>query len=35
MKEVMAPCTYVGLALGMALGGHIHFGSHEFAVDGS
>ena len=31
----MAPCTYVGLALGTALGGRICFRSLEFAnVDG-
>ena len=34
-NEAMAPCTYVGLALGMALGGRICFGSLEFAdIDG-
>ena len=27
----MAPCTYIGLALGAALGGYIRFGSLEFA----
>jgi hypothetical protein len=31
----MAPCTYVGLALGMAPGGCIRFGSLEFTkIDG-
>jgi hypothetical protein len=31
----MAPCTYVGLALGVALGGRICFGSLEFSdIDG-
>ena len=31
----MAPCTYIRLALGMAPGGRIRFGSLEFAdVDG-
>ena len=29
-KEAMAPCTYVGLALGTAPGGRICFGSLEF-----
>ena len=32
-KEVMAPCTYIRLALGTAPGGRIHFGSLEFADD--
>ena len=33
--EVMAPCTYVGLALGVAPGGCISFGSLRFAdIDG-
>jgi len=27
----MAPCSYIGLALGAALGGRIRFGSLEFA----
>jgi hypothetical protein len=27
----MAPCTYIGLALGAALGGYIRFRSLEFA----
>ena len=31
----MAPCIYVGLALGMTLGGRIHFESLEFTdIDG-
>jgi hypothetical protein len=31
----MAPCTYVGLALGAALSGRIRFGSLEFSnIDG-
>jgi hypothetical protein len=31
----MAPCTYVGLALGVTLGGRIRFGSLEFSdIDG-
>jgi hypothetical protein len=30
-KEVVAPYTYIRLALGAALGGCIHFGSLEFA----
>ena len=31
----MAPCTYVGLALGETLGSHIRFGSLEFVnIDG-
>jgi hypothetical protein len=34
-KEAMAPCIYVGLAIGAAPGGHIRFGSLEFTdVDG-
>jgi hypothetical protein len=34
-KEVMTPCTYVGLALGEAPSGHICFGSLEFVnIDG-
>ena len=34
-KEVMAPCTYVGLALGAPPGGRIHFESLEFTdIDG-
>ena len=31
----MAPCTYVGLALGETLGSHIRFGNLEFVdIDG-
>jgi hypothetical protein len=31
----MAPCSYVGLALGMVLGGRILFGSLDFTdIDG-
>jgi hypothetical protein len=30
-KEAMAPCTYIGLALGAAPGGRIRFESLEFA----
>ena len=31
----MSPFTYVGLALGVALGGCVHFGSLKFAdIDG-
>ena len=34
-KEAMAPCTYVGLALGTAPGGCIRFGSLKFTdIDG-
>jgi hypothetical protein len=34
-KEVMAPCTYVGLALSEAPSGHILFGSLKFVnIDG-
>jgi hypothetical protein len=34
-KEAMAPCTYIGLALGAAPGGRIRFESLEFAdIDG-
>ena len=30
-KEAMAPCTYIGFALGAAPGGRIRFGCLEFA----